>query len=99
VKHSTRASWLFSVCPRESGDPVKIKKDSRLRGNERRETDSPAHPPVTDSKSFPDAEVAEDHIEDVLDIDAAGEPAQSDGGEAKLFGDQLLAGTLRCQFL
>jgi hypothetical protein len=44
--------------------------------------------------SFPDAEVAEDHLEDVFDIDATGEAAKPGGGEAELLRDQFLAGAL-----
>ena len=41
--------------------------------------------------SFADAEVAEDHVQDVLDIDPAGQPPQRAGGDAELFGQQILA--------
>src|ERR1700747_1324177 len=41
--------------------------------------------------SFTNAEVAEDLVEHVLDIDAAGQSAKGPGGVTQLFGDYLLA--------
>ena len=40
---------------------------------------------------FADAEVAENHVQDVLDIDPAGEPPERPGGDAQLLGQQILA--------
>ena len=39
---------------------------------------------------FADAEVAEDHVQDVLDIDPAGEAPERAGGDAQLLGQQIL---------
>ncbi len=41
--------------------------------------------------SFPDAELPEDHVQQILDVDPAGQPAQRAGGEAELLGDDVLA--------
>lgn len=38
-----------------------------------------------------DAEIAKDHVEDVFDINPAGEAAQRAGGETQFFGEQILA--------
>ena len=47
---------------------------------------------------FADAEVPEDHIENILDIDPASKPAKGSGGGAKLLGHQvLLTGEARRQ--
>ena len=35
---------------------------------------------------FADAEVAKNHVQDILDIDPAGEAAERAGGEAQLLG-------------
>ena len=42
------------------------------------------------ASSLPDAEVAEDHVEDVLDVDPAGEAAERPGRQPQFLGDQLL---------
>ena len=48
--------------------------------------------------SLPDAEVAEDHVEHVLDVNPAGQAAKRTTGEAKLRGNQLsLAGAANRQ--
>src|SRR5579862_3416506 len=39
--------------------------------------------------SLPDAEIAEDDVEEVLDVDPAGDAAQGAGGEAEVFGGEL----------
>ena len=39
---------------------------------------------------FADAEIAENHVQDVLDVDPAGEPPQGASGDAQLFGQQIL---------
>src|SRR5262249_35875433 len=44
--------------------------------------------------SFADAEVAEDHGEDVLHVDPAGQAPQGARGETQLLGDDVLAATL-----
>ena len=36
------------------------------------------------------AEIAEDHIENILDIDPPGQAAESLGGRPELFGDEFL---------
>src|ERR1044072_9320491 len=41
-------------------------------------------------RSFPDAEIAKDHIQHVLDVDAARQPAKRAGSQPQLLGDQLL---------
>src|SRR5262249_2130770 len=41
---------------------------------------------------LPNTEVAEDHVEHVLDIDPAGQAAKRPGGEAQFLGDQFLTG-------
>ena len=41
---------------------------------------------------FADAEVAEDHVQNVLDVDPAGQPAERVRGDAQLLGQQILAG-------
>jgi hypothetical protein len=38
---------------------------------------------------FADAEIPEDHVEDVLDVDPAGQLAQGGGSEAQLLGHQV----------
>jgi len=38
-----------------------------------------------------DTEIAEDHVEHVLDIDPAGQAGQRPGGEAKLLGQEIFA--------
>lgn len=38
---------------------------------------------------FADAEVAKDHVQDILDVDAAGEAPERAGGDPQLFGQQL----------
>ena len=40
---------------------------------------------------FADAEVAEDHVQDVLDVDPAGKPPQRPGSDAQLLSQQILA--------
>ena len=40
---------------------------------------------------FADAKVAENHVQDVLDIDPAGQPAERAGGDPQLLGQQILA--------
>ena len=40
---------------------------------------------------FADAEVAENHVQDVLDIDPAGQAPERAGGDAQLLGQQILA--------
>jgi hypothetical protein len=47
----------------------------------------PEHP----VRLFPDAKVAENHVQDVLDIDPAGEAAKRAGSNAQLLGQQILA--------
>src|ERR1041385_8112298 len=42
--------------------------------------------------SLPDAEIAEDDVEHVLDVDLAREAPERAGREAEFLGDQLLAG-------
>ena len=71
-----------------------VSRETPIRVNERTEL-TRVDPSV--ANSLADAELAEDHFEDVLDIDAAGQPPQPGGGEAELLGDQFLAGTLLCQ--
>src|SRR6266702_5396303 len=39
---------------------------------------------------LPDAEVAEDHVEDILDIDPAGDASESACGQPELLRDQIL---------
>ena len=39
---------------------------------------------------FADTEIAENHVKNVLDIDAASHPAQRPGGQAQLLGDQIV---------
>src|SRR5665213_41704 len=41
---------------------------------------------------FADAEVAEDHVQDVLDIDPASEASERPGGDAQFLGQQILTG-------
>ena len=43
------------------------------------------------NQSFADAEIAEDHVENVLDVDPAGQPAERPGGQPQFLGHQLLA--------
>ena len=45
-------------------------------------------------QSFTDAEVAEDDVEDVLDVDPAGQPAERGGRNPQFLGDELLAALL-----
>src|SRR6185437_12095064 len=40
--------------------------------------------------SFADTKFAEDHVENVLDVDPTGEPAERCGSRSQLFGNQLL---------
>ena len=40
---------------------------------------------------FADAEVAEDHVQDVLDVDPAGQAAERLAGEPQLLGQQIFA--------
>ncbi len=40
---------------------------------------------------FADAEVAENHVQNILDIDPAGEPPERAGGDPQLLGQQILA--------
>ena len=42
-------------------------------------------------RSFPDAEVPENHVENILDVHAAGEAAERAGGEAELLGEDIFA--------
>ena len=37
---------------------------------------------------FPDAEIPEDHVQDVLDVDLTGEAAERAAGQPELFGHQ-----------
>ena len=46
------------------------------------------------NQSFTNAELAEDLVQHVFDIDTAGQSAKGPGGLTQLFGDQLLARTL-----
>ena len=51
-------------------------------------------PQLDDAKGwhlFADAKVAENHVQDILDIDPAGQPAKRAGGDAQLLGQQVLA--------
>ena len=43
------------------------------------------------NESFTNAEITEDHVQNVLHIDAAGEPAKCGSRRPQFFGDQLLA--------
>src|SRR5208282_1786579 len=54
------------------------------------------HTPRGVNQSFTNTEIAEDNVEDVLDIHPAGQPAERRGGRPQFLGDQLLApgGTL-----
>ena len=38
-----------------------------------------------------DTEIAEDHVENVLDIDPPGQPAEALSGQAQVLGDDVLA--------
>src|SRR5689334_7573508 len=44
---------------------------------------------LSSRRLFSDAEIAEDDIEKILDVDAAGDAAQCAGGEAEVFGGEL----------
>src|SRR5262245_51721913 len=46
---------------------------------------------VPSARSLADAEVAEDHVEDVFDVDATGQPAEAMRHPSKPFGDQFFA--------
>jgi hypothetical protein len=55
---------------------------------------APPSPPATQAERgghrlLPDAELAEDEIENIVDADAAGDAAQRAGGEAEVFGQEL----------
>lgn len=50
-----------------------------------------SHAGRSGSSLFADAEIAENHVEDVLYIDPAGEPPEGAGGDAQLLGQQILA--------
>ena len=39
--------------------------------------------------SLADAEIAKDHVENILDIDPAGEPAERPRGQPQLFGEDV----------
>ena len=41
--------------------------------------------------SFTNAEIPEDHVQDILDIDPAGQPAKDSRGRPQVLGDQLFA--------
>lgn len=41
---------------------------------------------------FADAEVAENDVQDVLDVDPPGKPAERTGGKPQLLGQQILLG-------
>jgi len=38
---------------------------------------------------FADAEVVEDHVEQIFDVDAAGDAAEGAGGQSNVFGDEI----------
>jgi hypothetical protein len=42
-----------------------------------------------------DAEIAEDHVEQIFDIDGTGNPAEAAQGQPKIFGAQLGHGWTR----
>ena len=42
-----------------------------------------------------DAEIAEDHVEQIFDIDGTGNPAEAARGQPKIFGAQLGHGWTR----
>ena len=45
------------------------------------------------NESFTDAEIAKDHVQNILDIDAPGQPAESRRRQAQLLGNELLMRT------
>lgn len=60
---------------------------SLLRGAGRRETTCCHGGPLPHGgELFPDAEIAENHVQDILDIDPAGEPPEGARGDAQLLG-------------
>ena len=46
------------------------------------------------NESFTNAEIAEDHVQNIFDIDPAGEPAKRRRGRSQFLGDQLLVAGL-----
>jgi hypothetical protein len=42
------------------------------------------------NESFTNTKIAKDHVQNILDIDPAGEPPQSGGCRTQFFGDQFL---------
>ena len=44
---------------------------------------------ATQCQSLPDAELAEDHVEHVLDVHAPGDAAEGSDGEAEILGGEL----------
>ena len=46
---------------------------------------------LTEAILFADAKITKDHIEDILDIDPAEQPAQATGCHSKILGGEFLA--------
>ena len=49
----------------------------------------PREPAKRFVRLFPDTEVAEDHVQDILDIDPAGQPPERTGGDPQLFCQKI----------
>ena len=45
--------------------------------------------PAPGFRLFPDAEIAEDHVEQILDVDRAGDAAEVAQGQTEIFGAEL----------
>ena len=54
----------------------------------------PEHSDVVVNVSFTNTEIAKDDVQNILDIDSAGESAKRRRGRAQFLGDQLLIGRM-----
>ena len=98
VKHRPSEYRRTQVTPDSRRQKRQFGQNSRLPGTELGRVLARASIQAAMSSRaslFADAEVAEDHVQNILDIDPAGQPPERMGGDAQLFGQQILAGRRR----
>ena len=80
---------------RHTQEPDVLQSDLALNGPEVVviEADFSLVRPEYPARLLPNAKVAENHVQDVFDIDPAGQPAERAGGDAQLFSQQILSGS------
>jgi hypothetical protein len=79
----------ISVVQRPSASKNGTPKDDTVHGVVSRETDGETYPNC--SSLFTDAELPEDHVQNVFHVDSTQKPAQRIGGRPQIFRRQFLA--------